>query len=915
MQHGAEDLRMLSQLFDACTAMPDSERAAWLNGLLGEAARLRPALKGMLARQSTGDLKEFLESPPHLAAHEADTLADAFKTDDRIGPYQLLRPIGRGGMGEVWLATRSDGQLKRSIALKLPMLSVRRTVLVQRFERERDILGALIHPHIARLYDAGVSEDGQPYMALVHVEGKVITEAADDSALDAVARVRLLRQVMEAVQYAHANLVIHRDLKPDNVLITADGQAKLLDFGIAKLVEDETEALGDSDLTRLSGRALTLRYAAPELINGGAVSTAVDIWALGVLLYELLTGLLPFDRDAESASSIEQQILTGDPTRPSQSRSGAIAKLSRSLASDLDTIAFKALKKQPAERYATVGAFADDLDRWLRGEPVLAQRDSGWYRARRFVGRHKIAVSSAALASTALIAVVSAAVVLGLQAREESARATAARDFMVNIFQRADPDLSQGKEVSAKQLLAQGYKTVLETMDGQPMLHAELLRSIGFAQIGMFNFPAMDEAFAQATLQFQRAENPREAAALTLDRAAIRLTMGWEVSLASGLLTQAQALYPAHAKDEEFMARYATYRSFNATFASDKKETELWYARSRTHADSGLKGTLPRTVLAVRSLAYLDRLMNQPLDGVQRLASLLGRLQADKKSLPSDVLGTLAELGNSEWAAGRYRAAMERYDAALLLCQTSLNARGDDCTYSQGYRAQLLLLLGLDDLAMEAVPFLTSPRGVKVSGDTRRLVQAYEILAKNQKLDGYPNVVTSVVAAGNATLKHTDDWRLKLEAMLAQVRHALREGRAEQAMALSTQAQVLIADRGMSEDQAAWPARALQSICLHMLGKQTMALQQLDSLQAHLVKTLGANHPSTQLFSISRVRPLWALQRQPEAVALIDQALPILREAMGEQAPSFINILQMRAELVAANSGTVPSMQQFEILM
>lgn len=915
MQHGAADLRMLSQLFDACTAMPDSEREAWLNGLSGEAARLRPALSGMLARQATGNLKEFLETPAHLATHGADTLADEFKTDDLIGPYQLLRPIGHGGMGEVWLATRSDGQLKRNVALKLPMLSARRSVLVQRFERERDILGALIHPHIARLYDAGVSENGQPFMALEYVEGKIITEAADNSALDAVARVRLLRQVMDAVQYAHANLVIHRDLKPGNVLITADGQAKLLDFGIAKLVEDDAEALGDSDLTRMSGRALTLRYAAPELINGGAVSTVVDVWALGVLLYELLTGLLPFGRDAEGASSIEQQILTEDPTRPSQSRAGAIAKLSRSLASDLDTIAFKALKKQPAERYASVGAFADDLDRWLRGEPVLAQRDSGWYRARRFVGRHKVAVSAAALASTALIAVASAAVVLGLKAREESARATAARDFMVNIFQRADPDISQGKEVSAKQLLAQGYKTVLETMEGQPMLHAELLRSIGFAQIGMFNFPAMDEAFAQAALRFQRAGNPREAAALTVDRAAIRLTMGWELPLASGLLAQAEALYPAHAKDEEFMARYATYRSFDATFASDQKEKTLWYARARAHADSGLQGILPRTVLAVRSLAYLDRLMNQPLDGVQRLASLLDRLQADKTSLPSDVLGTLAELGNSEWAAGRYRTAMERYDAALALCQTSLNARGDDCTYSQGYRAQLLLLMGLDKLAMEAVPFLTTPRGVEVSGDTRRLVQAYEILARNQRLDGYPDVVTRVVAAGNVTLQQTDDWRLKLEALIVQARHALREGRLQQAMALSTQAQTLVADRGMSDDPSAWPARVLQGICLQMLGQQTAALQQLDSLQAYLVKTLGARHPNTQLFSISRIRPLWALQRQPEAVALIDQALPILREAMGEQAPTVVNILKLRAELAAAAPGTLPGMKQFEIFM
>lgn len=199
MKHGVAELRLLSQLLDRCMALPEAEREAWLQGLSGDAAALRPSLHRMLQHQAEDDLQGFLERPAVLDAAGPEAAASDFQAGDRVGPYRLLRPIGRGGMGEVWLATRADGQLRRSVALKLPVLSLRRSMLVQRFERERDILASLIHPHVARLYDAGVAEDGQPYMALEYVEGRPITEAADAQGLDARARVRLLRQVMDAV--------------------------------------------------------------------------------------------------------------------------------------------------------------------------------------------------------------------------------------------------------------------------------------------------------------------------------------------------------------------------------------------------------------------------------------------------------------------------------------------------------------------------------------------------------------------------------------------------------------------------------------------------------------------------------------------------------------------------------------------
>ena len=914
MKHDADDLRLLSNLLDQCANLSEPKREMWLAGLTGEAARLRSPLRTMLAREAAGDLEDFLESPPVFAAPGADDPSSDFKADDCVGPYRLLRSIGRGGMGEVWLATRSDGQLSRSVALKLPTLSVRRSVLAQRFERERNILGALIHPHIARLYDAGVADDGQPYMALEYVEGIPITQAADDRALDAQGRVRLLRQVMDAVQYAHANLVIHRDLKPGNVLATAEGLTKLLDFGIAKLVEENTGASADSELTRLGGRSLTLRYAAPELIGGGAISTAVDIWALGVLLYELLTGQRPFGGDV--AVGIEHDILTRDPGRPSDCRSGAIARLSRSLAGDLDTIVLKALKKDPAGRYATVGAFADDLDRWLRGEPVRAQRDTLWYRARRFVGRYRLTVSAATLAGIAVVGTASVAVVLGLQAREESARALAARDFMLNIFRRADPDLSQGKEVSAKQLLSQGYRTVLVTMEEQPLLQADLLGGIGNALLSMDDLPGTDAAYAQAGARYRRLGDLREAAALTVDRAAIRLGWTWEVPQAVRLLAQADAEYPRRADDEDFMARQAIFRAFAAHIEGDKTARQAWYERAEIHAGRAFHDASSRTVFAVRVLAILDAAMGRSPHAIERLRALLDRLNAQKSAVPSDTLSVLTELGSAQQWAGRYRIALGHYEAADALCQKWLNPKGSQCVYNQWNRAHQLLFLGLNEAAMDTLPFLIPPLGVvDTDWNARQVTQAFEVLSRNGRLGEHGDVVARVAAIGDSPPGQGSSWLIPLVALLAQANHCLREGDFQRATQLSARAQALISSGGGGEDGFALQVHVLQAMSLHALGEHHDALKRLDRVVAAESSTRGADHPVTQLVSISRARPLWALQRPQEALVLIDHALPILREAMGADAPAVVKLDALREALATSRPWTPQELRKLELLI
>ena len=303
-------------------------------------------------------------------------------------------------MGSVWLAERVDGLFARRVALKLVHQALMGRVMVERVSREREILASLNHPNIARLLDAGFSEDGQPYLALEYVEGTPFTSYCDNRSLSISERLKLFQQVLTAVEYAHARLVIHRDLKPSNILVTEDGQVQLLDFGIAKfLIEGEAR---ETALTLLGGRALTPDYAAPEQITGAPITTAADVYALGVMLYELLTGERPYRLKRNSRGALEEAILQAEPMSPSRvapseaaasARGTTIKKLSRALKGDLDTIATKALKKSPAERYATANAFGEDILRFLSGEMVLARRDSLAYVALKFARRHRVAIA------------------------------------------------------------------------------------------------------------------------------------------------------------------------------------------------------------------------------------------------------------------------------------------------------------------------------------------------------------------------------------------------------------------------------------------------------------------------------------------------------------------------------------------
>ena len=482
----SRDWSRIAELVDEGLALVPAARAAWLDALARSAPALASAVRRLIeVRVAETDTLATAPSPGVSPGHRAG---------DRVGPYLLIELLGSGGMGEVWLARRDDGALRREVALKLPLLDPRRRDVAMRFARERDILARLEHPNIARLYDAGVAQ-GQPFLAMERVQGQHITAYADAQRLDLEGRLEIFLQVLAAVQYAHGNLVLHRDLKPSNILVTDEGQVRLLDFGVATLLEPEGPAQ-DTPLTRASGRALTPAYASPEQILGTPLSTASDVYSLGVVLFELLTGDRPYRLEGGSPAELASAILAAQPRRPSESVSEAAAaargttsaRLRRRLAGDLESVLLRALAKPAAARYPSVGALAEDLRRSLDRTPLQARSGSRVYRLERFVARHRWGVLGSLAVAAALVASTTFAVV---QARRASAErrlaeaetrsARAVRDFLTEVLSAADPASPRKKpprETTVQEAVDAAASRIGSALDDQPREKVSVLLTL-----------------------------------------------------------------------------------------------------------------------------------------------------------------------------------------------------------------------------------------------------------------------------------------------------------------------------------------------------------------------------------------------------------------------------------------------------
>jgi len=450
----------IRKIFEGALERSQQDRAAYLRVVCARDHQLRQEVESLLAsHEKSGD---FLNQPaaelPGVLLRTLDDRSTEIPRIPRVGPYQLERRIGRGGMGSVWLASRVDHEYQRKVAIKMVKRGMDTAEILRRFRRERQLLAGLDHPNIARLIDGGSTPDGLPYLVMEYVEGTPIDHYCEKRQSSISERLNLFRSVCAAVQYAHSNLVVHRDIKAGNILVAKDGTPKLLDFGIAKLIHSEFETTAAE--TRPELRPMTLEYASPEQVRGESITTSSDVYSLGVLLYKLLTGKFPHGPGATSRMAMQQAICEKDPRRPSsvvltdavaaipqatqikvaqeETRDKARHRLKRKLSGDLDAIILKALSKEPARRYASVEQFSEDIRRYLEGKPVKARGYAAGYRTRKFVRRNAAGIGVMAVLLTLLLG---GTIWLGIQARRD----------------RSLLDAARGRELAMEPALIQAY--------------------------------------------------------------------------------------------------------------------------------------------------------------------------------------------------------------------------------------------------------------------------------------------------------------------------------------------------------------------------------------------------------------------------------------------------------------------------
>ncbi|HVT60442.1 MAG TPA: serine/threonine-protein kinase [Thermoanaerobaculia bacterium] len=479
-------------LFDELVELPEAERRERLRVLGERDSELAVRLHRMLAADASP--ASFLDRPATalLPAEDDEGMTgvrDQLQPGSLVGSWRVMSLLGRGGMGEVYLAERNEPSLMQRVALKIIKRGMDSEAIVRRFLRERQILATLDHPNLARLLDGGTAPDGRPYFALEWVDGEPITAYCNRHNVDIDGRIRLMRTVCQAVDSAHRRLVVHRDLKPANILVTPDGVPKLLDFGIAKLLEDDAERL---TLTHAGVGALTPAYAAPEQILGEPVSTATDVYSLGVLLYELITGMQPHRRNQRSLSALASAIdrETIDPPSVALRRPGEDERRVRRVAGDLDLIVLTALRRDQARRYPSAQALADDLGRFLAGRPIDARPDDFRYRMRKFIGRNRVPVAALVIGGLALLVGLGASLWQAQEARlaahhadAEAKRAERVTSFLVSIFGRSDPEASdpeagQGARLTARELLEHGAAQIEARLAGEPAVQADLFDAV-----------------------------------------------------------------------------------------------------------------------------------------------------------------------------------------------------------------------------------------------------------------------------------------------------------------------------------------------------------------------------------------------------------------------------------------------------
>ena len=608
----------VESILDAALELPPEQRKALLEQASTDDPTLRRELYELLesCERSGGFLEDSAASfaaPLVAAAEDGETREPGAGL--LVGPYRVLHELARGGMGTVYLAERADGQFEQRVALKLIKLGMDSEEVHRRFLAERRILARLSHSHIARLLDGGVTAAGQPYFAMEYVDGIPLTRFCNERSLSTPERLRLFEDVCEAVRYAHQNLVVHRDLKPSNILVTADSQVKLLDFGIAKLLAEDST---DSAATRTGLLALTPEYAAPEQVRGDPVTTATDVYALGAVLYELLAGRRVHAFERRTPTEIERVICELEPAAPN-------------LGTDLDTIVLKALHKDPGRRYSSAEALQEDLQRYAAGLPVQARPDTAGYRFRKFLRRHRIGVAAGAAVALSLVAGLAVAAWQAKVARRQAARAGEVKEFLVGLFEGNHPQETRGQDVTARQLLDRGVDRLETSLASQPEIRAELFNVVSQLYQALGHYARADTLF------------------------------GRTVQLSS-------AVYgPASPIVAEQLSHWADALVLQNQYA--RAESVLVAARDILERRAGPEQS--RLAFALGQLANLRRLQANYQSGESLFRRSLALSRPVTPTDSFDLASNFRLFGLLLWESGNYPAADSAYQQALTLLRTS----------------------------------------------------------------------------------------------------------------------------------------------------------------------------------------------------------------------------------------------------
>jgi serine/threonine protein kinase/Tfp pilus assembly protein PilF len=791
---------------------------------------------------------------------------------DRIGPYRVLRTLGVGGMGEVFLAERADAAFDQRVAIKVVFGGSLTHAVQSRLKIERQILAQLDHPNIAHLLDGGTLPDGTPYIVMEYVDGIAIDAYCDSNRLDVAARLKLFQIVCAAVHYAHQNLIVHRDLKPSNILVTADGVPKLLDFGIAKLLDERQAGHHTLAVTHADFRLMTPDHASPEQVRGQAITTSSDVYVLGVLLYKLLTGVSPFVIPSMRLTDIERAICEKDPPLPSQSvgsdasaeargitetRGVSAGRLRRMLRGDLDNIIIMAMRKEPERRYSSSQQMASDIQRYLEGKPVIARRDTLSYRTAKFVRRHWLPVTAGAAVIFLILAFATTTYVQSLRIADERDRVTQQRalaereqvraeevsNFLINLFKLSDPEENRGNQVTARELLDAGAKRLRAGLKNQPETKAALLSTVGavYDSLGQYQdaLPILDESLS---LQPQARDRSRVDTLLELGQAHIGAgDLGGAEAPLQEALRLSQSNYGA-----------TSVESGHAIWS-------LGMLRHQQGQDREAKA------LYIRSLGILET-TNAPQSDVSAvlddLAKVYAReqqwtlakqtyeraLEIDRRVLGDDHPRVAVRLNNLAVVAqsmGDIKLAESLYREAIRRNEHAYGSRHPETAAAKG---NLGLLLQRQGRLSEAEPQLRNALEVMLSlygpdnyniGYAR--VSLAMLLHDQGKLPEAESEFRQALAVYDKSLPATHQYRAS--ALMHFARLLVDRGKPKEALAMSEESLKIWNSTSPDSSPYTAQAHAIHAYALAHLGKPHEAADELEAALPVLVKARGADDP------------------------------------------------------------------------